>query len=154
HHIEKRERGAKALDPPLVSAGGEQVPAIDRIPPELSGSAEIIGGHAGDYGRVAPIIEVVEIGMSPCGRAVVRHIDRDVAHEADAALLAISLELLPLPEEFELPILVGHQFRRQLSGPLTPRPRVALANLRIPWGPDRSLVRIFAGHEERVVFEP
>src|SRR5713101_9106200 len=96
HHIEKRERGTEALDPPLVSAGGQQVPAINRIPPKLPGGAEIIRWHAGDHGRAALIIEIEQIGMSPDVGAVVRNIDRDVTHETDAALLAIGLEILPL----------------------------------------------------------
>ena len=50
--------------------------------------------------------------MSPHIRAVVRNIDREVAHETDSALLAISLEMFPLLEEFELPILEGLHFRR------------------------------------------
>jgi hypothetical protein len=33
--------------------------------------------------------------MSPDVRAIVRNIDRDVAHETDAALLAIGFETLP-----------------------------------------------------------
>ena len=154
HHIEKRERGTEALDPPLVSVGGQQVPAINRIPPKLSGGAEIIRRHAGDHGRAALIVEIEQIGMSPDVRAVVRNIDRDVAHETDAALLAIGLEMFPLLEEFELPILVGFQFRRQFPRPLAHGMRVSLANLRVPRGPHRSVVRIFAGHEERVVVEP
>ena len=112
HHIEKRERGTEALDPPLVSAGGQQVPAINRVPPELSRGAEIIRRHTGDYGRAALIVEIEQIGMGPHIRAVVRNIDREVAHETDTALLAISLELFPLLEELVLPILVGLHLRR------------------------------------------
>ena len=92
--------------------------------------------------------------MSPHVRAVVRNIDRDVTHETDAALLAISLQMLPLLEEFELPILVGFQFRRQFPRPLAHGTRVSLANLRVPQSPHRSVVRIFAGHEECVIGEP
>jgi hypothetical protein len=43
--------------------------------------------------------------MSPDVGAVVRDTDWHVAHESDAALLAICLEMFPLLEEFELPIL-------------------------------------------------
>jgi hypothetical protein len=70
--------------------------------------------------------------MSPDVRAVVRNIDRDVAHETDAALLAISLEMLPLLEEFELPILVSFQFRRQFLDHSLTAVRVSLANLCVP----------------------
>ena len=154
HHIEKRERATEALDPPLVSAGRQQVPAINRIPPKLSGGAEIIRRHAGDYGGTALIVEIEQLGMSPDVRAVVRNIDRDVTHETDAALLAIGLETLPLLEEFELPILEGLQFGRQFFRPLAHRMRVSFAYLRIPGGPHCAVVRIFAGHEERVVVEP
>src|ERR1035441_1327450 len=46
HHIEHGEGCAKALDPPLISIGGQQVPAINRISPKLSRGAEIIGRHS------------------------------------------------------------------------------------------------------------
>ncbi len=92
--------------------------------------------------------------MSPDVRAVVRNIDREVTHETDTELLAIGLEMFPLLEKFELPILVGLHFRREFSRPLADRMRVSLADWRVPRGPHGSVVRIFAGHEERVVVEP
>ena len=132
HHIKKRKRGTEALNPPLVSAGSQHVPAIDRIPPKLSGSAEIIRRHAGNHGRLSLIIEIEQIGMSPDVRAVVRNIDGDIAHETDAALLAILPETLPLLEEFELPILEGLYLWRQFPRPVAHSTRVSLANLLVP----------------------
>jgi len=67
--------------------------------------------------------------MSPDICAVVRNIDRDVAHETDAALPAINLELLPLLEEFELPKLVSVHFRHQSPRPLAQGMRVSIPNL-------------------------
>src|SRR5271165_518089 len=92
--------------------------------------------------------------MSPDIRAVMRNIDGNIPHETDTALLAIILELLPLLEEFELPILVLLHLRRQLFRPLGYRLRIPHANPRIPQSPHASVVRIFAGHEEGVVVEP
>jgi hypothetical protein len=92
--------------------------------------------------------------MSPDVGTVVRDIDGDVTHKTDAALLAIGLELIPLLEKFELAILMSLQFRRQFPRPFAHGMRVSFPNLRIPCGPDRSVVSIFAGHEKRVVVEP
>ena len=51
-----------------------------------------------------------QIGMSPDVGAIVGDVDRDVAHETDAALLTVGFQPLPLPEEFELPIPVCLNF--------------------------------------------
>ena len=132
HHIEQGERGSEAVDPPFVTGGGQQVPAINRISPELSGGAEIIRRNAGNYGRAAQIVEIEKFGVGPDVRAIVRNINGDVAHEADGALLAIPLELIPLLKEFELPILVGIHFWRQLRGHFVHSLRISPTKPRIP----------------------
>jgi hypothetical protein len=53
--------------------------------------------------------------MRPDVRAVVRNIDRNVTHETDGTLPAVSLEMFPLREEFELPKLVSLDLVLQFS---------------------------------------
>src|ERR1700678_603312 len=132
HHVEQGERGSEAIDPPLVTRGGQQVPAINRISPKLSGSAEIIRRYAGNYRGAALIVEIEKFGMGPDVRAVVRNINRDVPHEADGALLAIFLERAPLPKKFELPILLAIQFRPQFRRQLVHSLQISPAKPRIP----------------------
>src|ERR1700722_4116081 len=154
HHIKKRERAAKAIDPPFVSVCSEAVPAVDRITPELSRGAEIIWRDARDHGWPAAIIEIKQLRTCPHIGAVVRHIDRNIAHHANSALPRIIFELSPLLEEFELPILVGVDLGREFAGPFTNRIRFARTDLCVPLRPHHSMVGVFAGHEEGVVIEP
>ena len=50
--------------------------------------------------------------MRPDVGAIVRHVDWDIAHDADAAAVAVEFELLPLPKKLELSKLVNVYFRR------------------------------------------
>src|ERR1700760_2007945 len=82
NHVEKRKRRAKAVDPPLVARGGEHIPAIDRIPPELARGAEIIRGNSRDDGGRAIGVEVEKLGVRPYVGAIVGDVDGNVSHEA------------------------------------------------------------------------
>ncbi len=77
-----------------------------------------------------------------------------VAHEADVALPAIGLEVLPLAKKLELPVFDGTELGRQPLCPLVDSARIAPANLRVPCGPSRSVVCVFQCHKEREVVEP
>src|ERR1700690_2957082 len=153
-HIEERERSAEAIDPPLVSGRGEHIPAINRISPGLAGGAEVVGRNAGNDGRRAVRVEVKEIGMRPDVGAVMRDVDGNVAHEADAAILTVRLEAIPLPKEFELPIFEGLDFRSKPLRPLAHSLRIAAVKRGVPGSENDSMVRVFNGHKERVVVEP
>ena len=50
--------------------------------------------------------------MSPHVGTVVGDVDRDITHNANSAMTAVSFQLLPLPEKFELRILVNLCLRR------------------------------------------
>ena len=77
-------------------------------------------------------VEIEQLGMGPDIGAVVRNIDWDVAHETDAVLRALGLEMLPLAKELKLPELKGVDFRGEFPRPLTHRMRISPTNLRIP----------------------
>ena len=70
HQIEEGKGGAETINPPFESVGLHHIPAIDRVAPKLPGGAEGVGGHAGNHGRIAPIVEIEEFRTSPDARAV------------------------------------------------------------------------------------
>src|SRR6185369_16364547 len=45
--VEAVDRGSNSLDPPAKAGARERVPSIQRVSPELSGSAEVVGRDAG-----------------------------------------------------------------------------------------------------------
>src|SRR5208337_576799 len=154
HQVEEGERSAETLNPPPESVGLQHIPAIDRIAPKLPGGAEVVGRHAGHHGRMASIVEVEEFRVGPDVCAVVRHVDGNVAHQADVALPAIGLEVSPLAEKLELPVLDDVQLGRKTAPPFADCVRFAAANLCVPCTPSGSIVYVLYGQEEREVVEP
>src|SRR5207248_8840838 len=86
-HIEQLERGAKPIDPPPIAALRQQIPSINRISPELAGGTEIVRRHTRNRSGISILVQLKQLAMTPHIRAVMRHIDRDVPHNADAQLM-------------------------------------------------------------------
>ena len=61
----------------------------------MPGRAEIIGRYSGDFQGHQVLIELEKLRIGPYIGAVMRDIDRHVAHEADAEFLAKTLPRLP-----------------------------------------------------------
>src|ERR1700677_2003652 len=96
NYIDKVQHGAKPVCPPAVIVARESVPCIEGIAPELSGCAEVIRRHARYGGWVARIVELKILGIYPDVHAVVRHINWQIAHNADSTFPAIGTQLPPL----------------------------------------------------------
>src|SRR4029079_6256745 len=92
----------QAVAPPGIAGGGVARPVVERIAPALSGRAEIVRRYSGDDRRVTRGVELEEVAMRPDVRRVVRHVDRHVAENRDAALSGGFAQLLPLASEDEL----------------------------------------------------
>src|SRR5581483_11425303 len=89
--------GAEPVDPPRVAAVLQLVPAVNRIAPQLAGRAEVIGRYARhDVGSK-------QLGMTHHIGTVARHVDGQIAHDANPTLPAVLVQRGPLPVEFELP---------------------------------------------------
>src|SRR5205807_1244847 len=68
HYIEHLECRAHSFHPPTISVVREHVPAVERIPPQLSRRAEIIGRNA-RHG-----VPPEQFGMRPDVGAVLSHV--------------------------------------------------------------------------------
>ena len=115
HHVEHLERCPHALNPPTKTISQHPLPVVERITPELSGGAEIVRRYAGHNNRPPIRLELELIRISPDICRVLRHKDRNIANEADAALVAIGLERKPLPEEKKLIELMRLNLLVQIS---------------------------------------
>src|SRR5581483_6741168 len=80
-------------------------PAVNWISPALSGGAEIIRRHAGYYGRLPVVRQVKVLGIGPHVSAVESHVNGNVADHANSCRVRVASQLLPLAEEFKLPVL-------------------------------------------------
>src|SRR5690242_3412576 len=95
-----------------------------------------------------------QVGMRPKVGGVVRDVDREVAHDADAAVVAVLLERVPLAAEEELPVLVGGDGVSEFLAPALHRVGLTRSEVAVPVGPDDQVMGVFGGHEEGEVFEP
>jgi hypothetical protein len=82
------------------------------------------------------------------------NIDGDVADYFDPSFMRISMKLLPLLEEFILPVLVSLYFERQADATLVNRIGIPPGNIGWPAGPRDMSMCLFTGHEQREIIEP
>ena len=101
-HVVELEAVPQAGAPPLIAGRLVIIPTVERIAPELTGGREAIRRAARNSNRLILLVQLEKLRIGPCIGAVHRHIDRDIAHDADALLVGISPELLILLEELEL----------------------------------------------------
>ena len=102
------------------------------------------------------LIQVKVLRMGPHVRTVMRDVDREVAHHADAFvfLFAIALQRLPLFEEGELQELLLADLIGQFGLRSFQRSRFAGTQFPSPFGPCNSTEPVFQRTEERVILQP
>src|SRR5262249_50728377 len=76
NEVFQRECMADALDPPGKARLFEDVPAVERVAPELAGRTEIVGRNASHNRRSPPLVQSKKLWMRPDIGAVVRDEDR------------------------------------------------------------------------------
>ncbi len=140
--IGRLERRAHPLDPPAVPGALHLLPTVERVPPELPGGAEIIGGDAGNGEGKPPFVQVEERAVGPDVGAVMGDKNREVADDADPPPAAVGPQFAPLPEELEL-----DEF-------LQPRILFARNNPGVPLGPGRPAVGLAQRGEPGEGIEP
>ena len=84
-HVEQREGVPQPGDPPGVVLRRVHLPAVERIPPALPRLREVVGRHTRHDGRPAVVGQGEEVGPAPDVGAILRHEDRQVADDRDAA---------------------------------------------------------------------
>ena len=148
------QRPAHALNPPVVAARFQHVPAIKRISPALTGRAERVGRNAGNDLRFQIRVQAKDVGMRPHVGAIEADEDGDIAHDLNAAARTLGVQSLPLFEEGELngasDVEVGCMtFTREML-----RVVIATGNFLGPLVPRLPAVFFAQYFEERVVLEP
>ena len=154
HDVVDFHGAADALDPPLETALGEHIPAIERIAPALAGRGKVVGWHAGYADRFQFLVELEEFRMNPdVGRI---HVDEDghVAKDAYRTACSSLLEKVPLLRKSKLQHLLDHALARVLGGSLGEGMRIAAAQRLRPFGPRARIKRAAQHGVERVIVEP
>src|SRR5271157_4959769 len=145
---------AHPVDPPRISLLLHHVPAVKRIAPALPVFAEKIRGHAGDDFGIEFGVQTKQVGMSPDIGAVEIYEDRNVAHDANRMLRAISTKRLPLFEEKELHGAADIEIVEHFRLSLLDRHRIAMTQFAGPAVPAFQLEARAQAIEENEVIEP
>ena len=152
--VEKAQVVFHPPDPPVEPPVLEDVPAVERVAPELSGRAEVIRRDPGHGGRHLPSVELEYPGVGPHVGAVVIDVDGHVADDPDAPLPAAGPERRPLPEKevltgLLLPDLRAEGFAQGGHGGGFPVP-----DHRRPVRPGPVAERALEGDERGVIVQP
>jgi hypothetical protein len=71
-------------------------PVVERVAPELAGRAEVIGGHAGDKSRPAPLGQKEDFGVRPDIAGIGRHEERHVSDQAHTVGVRVRFQPLAI----------------------------------------------------------
>src|SRR5215471_19860049 len=116
-HVDIRQQRTEAIKAPPVARCSDGVPVINRISPELSQRAEIIGRYSGNEAWPVSLIELEQSGIGPHVARIPGNVERQVADEAQAFAVRIFLETTALPAEQELrKAHLGDRFSEFLLG--------------------------------------
>src|SRR5690606_35544489 len=113
--VEAVECVLEPRDPPFVVRLGERLPVVDRVSPELSVGAEVVGRHTGEHAAFPAFVELEHLAVLPDVGAVVSDVHRHVSEQEHALLRAVLAELGPLPIERELQELLVRNFSLELA---------------------------------------
>ena len=152
--VGEAEVRADTLDPPVERLRFEDVPAVQRMAPELPVLAEGVGRDARDELGPAGGIDGEEPPLRPDVGAVERDVDREVAHDRDPACVRGALDPLPLPVKEELRERVVRDLLRVGRAGRGERAVVPRRERRLPLRPRGAAVCLAQRGEEGPVGEP
>ena len=144
----------KAPFPPCVVFCCHRVPVVLRIPPQLPICCKVVGRNACHGTRRSVLIQVKELLMRPCIRAVLRNEDRHVAENFNALPACIVMQTVPL--DMEDILLESIEFHL-VPLPLSKRFQclgIALLDLLRPLHPRRPSILLLCRMKKGVVVEP
>ena len=149
-------RAADAADPPAEAVLRHGLVVVERVAPELPVLAEAVRRDAGDLGGHVVLVELEHFGFCPHVGGVHRHIDGQVADDADAERVDVRLECLPLAEEEKLNVSEKLHILAQLGAvALDDLAACAAADvLVVPFRPRLHAEVALERHEEGVVRQP
>ena len=93
-----------AVNPPAEAILFHMLVIIQRIAPELTILAEIIGGYAGYLYRYSLSIKLKILRSGPDIRRIERNIDWHISDELHSVFVSVDFKMIPLLEEKELDI--------------------------------------------------
>ena len=154
NHVIHACGSGQSLDPPAVAGIGHLLPVVDGIAPELTVLGESIGGTACHHFGAAVLVQLEQLRLCPDIGAVQRNVNGHVTDDADALIVGVAPQRLPLFVELILQeILQLHSLKKLLLLFCQGLGIVAFQLLR-PVQPDFAPHVFLDGHEDGVVLQP
>ena len=152
--VKAAARRAHALEPPIKAAGSHVIPVVDRVAPELAVPAEAIGRTTGHDARTAGAGELEVFRMRPDVGGIERGVARQIADDADAAVVGVFAQPLPLVVEAVLQEAVEADVGFEQGAVTLDRGGLVRTDVGGPFGPRAAAEVGLHGHKERVFREP
>ena len=154
-HVVQAPRACQATLPPGETVLLHRLVVVERVAPQLAVGREGVGRAAGDAHGQVLLVQLEAPGVGPDVGGVERHVDRQVADDADAAVVGVRAQGLPLAEEEVLDVGEEPDVILELGRVARDGLRAVHADALIgPVGPGDHAKVALDGHEERVVVEP
>src|SRR5277367_1604324 len=96
------QQGTQPVETPSITSGAQSIPVVDRVTPQLSLRAEIVGRDSGNEARPALFVQQEELRIRPDVTGVRRNKKRQVADQAYTLVTSVLLQLIGLAEHQEL----------------------------------------------------
>ena len=153
-HVEQLSCAIDAPYPPSEAIVTHGVPVVQRVAPQLPVGAEVVWRHAGYRLRHELVVQLEELGLGPHIGGVHGHIDGQVADDADAQLVDIVPQRVPLLEEQILHIHEERHVLRQQRPVLRQCLFLPQPDVLRPLRPGPHAEVPLAGHIQRVIRQP
>ena len=154
HHIIQLKAVPQAGDPPLIAGCAVRLPAVERVAPELAGGRKSIRGNARHRRGNVVLVQLEQTRVCPCVRRIQRHIDGDIADDADALAVGVGLQPAPLLVELELEIFVVLHLKIQLPAVIVHGGLPAQTDILGPLDPRLALKAALHRHEQGKIVQP
>src|SRR5690606_24541254 len=100
--VNHREQVPHPVHPPGEFRGRYLLPAIDGIPPPLSGGAEVIGRYSCHCKGSSFPVKTEQSSVRPDVSTFIRRVQRKIPNDADPMILCKFMESVPLREREKL----------------------------------------------------
>ena len=154
HDIIAPEAVGKPFHPPGKIRAPVILPIVNRISPQLSCRGEPIRRAPGHHRRISLVIQLEQLRMAPCVRAVKGHINRNIPDDLHAVLVCIRLERFPLPAEIVLLEPAELNLVRELLPASLQCFRFSQADIVVPLNEAFSALFRLHGAVQRVILQP
>ena len=154
NHIIELKAVPHPAAPPLEIGGPVILPAVQRVPPDLTVRGKGIRRTARDGSGSVVLVQLEQLRVSPYVGTVGRDIDGNVAHDLNVFCVGIGLQLRPLLVKLELQVFLELHVKVQLPIVVVHGKAPVHPNILGPLSERRLVKIILQRHEQGEIIQP